>query len=60
MRWTHTNKLEDEKTKSVFLWLPTRIDNETRWLERAEIRYTWWLRPGFFRWNVGWTATSWE
>jgi len=27
-----------EKTTSGFLWFPTRIDNEIRWLEHAHIK----------------------
>lgn len=34
MRWKRPRH-ESERTVTAFLWLPKRIGDETRWLERA-------------------------
>jgi hypothetical protein len=45
MRFTQQKKLKnhyykcDKKVDVVFLWWPTTIDGETRWLELATIEY---------------------
>ena len=45
MRFTQQKKLKDNyikgvtKVDAVFLWWPTTIDGETRWLELATIEY---------------------
>jgi len=45
MRFTQQKKLKDNyingvtKVDVVFLWWPTTIDGETRWLELATIEY---------------------
>jgi hypothetical protein len=45
MRFIQQKKLKDNyingvtKVDVVFLWLPTTIDGETRWLELATIEY---------------------
>lgn len=36
MKWQHP-RVGDRRVVSKFLWLPTTIDNETRWLEYATI-----------------------
>ena len=38
MRWYHENPdVCDKRIVVRFLWMPTRIGDETRWMERAEI-----------------------
>lgn len=41
MRWKSGSKYTDGfiKVKNRFLWFPVELNNEWRWLERAEIRY---------------------
>lgn len=46
MRFKHI--FGDKKTKTKFLWFPTTLNDETRWLEIATIEYKY----------VGWEYTT--
>lgn len=42
MRWTKSKlTVSDRVIKRKFLWFPTTINYETRWLEWARIEYEW-------------------
>lgn len=54
MRWTWKNPKEgDVRIRKVFLWLPTRIDDEVRWLEKTVIKEVY-----FWSWSEGWWYKS--
>lgn len=69
MRWAATQpkpgpKVDDERIIVRFLWWPTEINGETRWLEAATIRQVAYMGLSFvpdgpiyrcMKWrNVGW------
>lgn len=52
MRWTvpKVPRLDDVRERTVFAWLPTRLDDDTMiWLDAYLVRerYAWDARPGF-------------
>lgn len=52
MRWNRTESGTVRDRRDVFLWLPKRIKDQTRWLERAS-----WQE--YYDSMIGWIPERW-
>ena len=63
MKWItpakHYNEIGDIRTVTKFLWLPTAIGKESRWMERATIKQEYKPHIGAGGVRIDWINREW-